>query len=125
MSISPIPDHHYQRFLWVILAITSPLIFCQWHKLQSPHSRWENTSNNARPSHSAQPEPWTFHIDINIATAIDFELLENIGPALASRIIETRKTLPNQRFNTPDELLQVKGIGDKTLEKLRPYLICN
>ena len=108
-----------------ILVITSPLIFCQWNKLQSPQSRWDDTSNHARPSHCAQQAPWTFHIDINIASAIDFELLENIGPALATRIIETRTSLPDQRFNTLNELLQVNGIGDKTLDKLRPYLICN
>lgn len=125
MRTSPIADKHYQNFLWAILVITSPLIFCQWNKLQSPQSRWDDTSNHARPSHCAQQAPWTFHIDINIASAIDFELLENIGPALATRIIETRTSLPDQRFNTLNELLQVNGIGDKTLDKLRPYLICN
>ena len=60
--------------------------------------------------------------DVNINTA-DQELLTQlpgIGPVTAEKIIEYRKT--NGNFKSIDELTEVKGIGDKTLIKLKPYL---
>ena len=42
-----------------------------------------------------------------------------IGEAIAARILEYRETVG--KFLTVDELLNVSGIGEKTLEKMRPY----
>ncbi len=56
-------------------------------------------------------------LDINKATAQDFEVLPGIGPNLAERIIETRKRLGG--FKTVDDFKKVKGIGDKKFEKIR------
>jgi competence protein ComEA len=59
-------------------------------------------------------------LDINRATAADLELLPGIGPALARRIVEDRdRTGP---FRTIDEVDRVRGIGPRTLERLRPFL---
>ena len=59
-------------------------------------------------------------IELNIASAEDFERLPGIGPHLARRIVEyRRKTGP---FNRVEDLEKVKGIGKKTLEKLRPFV---
>jgi competence protein ComEA len=60
--------------------------------------------------------------DVNINTA-DKEmliLLPGIGPVAAEAILTYRKD--NGNFKSVDELTKVKGIGDKTLEKLKPYL---
>jgi competence protein ComEA len=60
--------------------------------------------------------------DVNINTA-DKEtliLLPGIGPVAAEAILAYRKN--NGNFKSVDELTKVKGIGDKTLEKLKPYL---
>jgi competence protein ComEA len=60
--------------------------------------------------------------DVNINTA-DKEmliLLPGIGPVGAEAILAYRKD--NGNFKSVDELTKVKGIGDKTLEKLKPYL---
>lgn len=60
--------------------------------------------------------------DVNINTA-DQEMLTQlpgIGPVTAGKIIEYRKV--NGKFKSIDELTSVKGIGDKTLVKLKPYL---
>jgi comEA protein len=60
--------------------------------------------------------------DININTA-DKEmltLLPGVGPVIAEAIIAYRKDHGN--FKNIDELAKVKGIGDKTLEKLKPFL---
>lgn len=59
---------------------------------------------------------------ININTA-DKELLTQlpgIGPKTADSIINYRDT--NGKFKSLDELTGVKGIGHKTLAKLKPYL---
>lgn len=55
-------------------------------------------------------------IDINRASRAELEKLPNIGPAVAQRIIEGR---PYIKVN---QLLTVKGIDKKMLEKIRPHL---
>lgn len=60
--------------------------------------------------------------DVNINSA-DQEVLTQlpgIGPVTADRIVEYRKA--NGNFKSIDDLTSVKGIGDKTLAKLKPYL---
>nr|MBF0223508.1 helix-hairpin-helix domain-containing protein [Desulfobulbaceae bacterium] len=56
---------------------------------------------------------------VNINTADQKELvsLSGIGPAKATAIIEYRKE--HGSFKDPEELKKVKGIGQKTMEKLR------
>ena len=59
-------------------------------------------------------------VNINTATQEELETLTGIGPALSSRIIKYRNQ--NGPFGSVDGLLSVKGIGGKTLEKLRSEL---
>jgi competence protein ComEA len=67
----------------------------------------DNTSASALP---LQP------VDVNNATQEELEALPGIGPAMAQRIIEGRP------YSTVEDLLRVRGIGEVTLEKLRPYV---
>lgn len=59
-------------------------------------------------------------ININKASANDLELVPGIGPVMAGNIIEYRKSVI--RFQNIEDLLNVSGIGEKTLEKMRPYI---
>ena len=59
-------------------------------------------------------------IDINSATAKEFERLPRIGPQIAGRIVAYREK--HGAFKRIDDITKVKGIGPKTLEHLRPYL---
>lgn len=58
-------------------------------------------------------------VRINSASAREVQQLPGIGPALAQRIVETRK---GGRFTSADDLLRVPGIGKAKLAKLRDYV---
>ena len=61
-------------------------------------------------------------IRINVASASDLELLPGIGPAMARRLIEERdRAGPFRRL---EDLRRVKGIGPKSLERLRDWVDC-
>jgi comEA protein len=59
-------------------------------------------------------------VSINRASKEMLQTLPGIGPVMAQRIIDFRNQ--HQRFQTVNDLLKVKGIGTKTLEKLRNHI---
>jgi competence ComEA-like helix-hairpin-helix protein len=59
-------------------------------------------------------------LDLNRAGEAELQALPGIGPALALRIVEHRRSVG--RFRTTDDLLEVSGIGPSTLERLRPLV---
>jgi competence ComEA-like helix-hairpin-helix protein len=64
--------------------------------------------------------PVSGRLDINRATLEELVNLPGIGPRMAERIIAYRTT--HGRFRTPNDLKGVHGIGDKTLDRLKPLL---
>jgi len=62
----------------------------------------------------------THPIDINTADGAAFESVPGIGKSLSQRILSFREK--NGPFQTVDDLLKVQGIGEKSIQKLRPYL---
>lgn len=59
-------------------------------------------------------------VNVNTATVEELTLLPGIGESRAKALIETRKRRGG--FKSVDELLEVKGIGDASLERLRPHV---
>jgi competence protein ComEA len=59
-------------------------------------------------------------VDLNAASEQDLAAIPGIGDVMAKRIVDFRKE--NGPFRQVDDLLKVKGIGEKSLEKLRPYV---
>ena len=59
-------------------------------------------------------------VNINKADLTELQLLPGIGPAYAMRIMEWRRL--NGKFKTAEDLLEVKGIGPKRLEKIKELL---
>ena len=58
-------------------------------------------------------------IDINTATEKELIALPGVGAKTAKEIVAARP------FKTIDDLKNVKGIGDKTFEKLKAHVVCN
>jgi competence protein ComEA len=69
----------------------------------------------------AHPQTAVFQVDINTADWPELVELPGVGEIIAAAIIESREKLGP--FRSHDELLRVRGIGLKTLEKLRPHLL--
>lgn len=61
-----------------------------------------------------------FSIDINEADWPELTVLPGVGETLAKRIVESREQAGP--FRDLDELRRVRGIGPRTLERLKPYL---
>jgi competence protein ComEA len=58
-------------------------------------------------------------LNINEATAAQWELLPGIGPAMAQKLLDYRK---QHKFGDLTHVMRIKGIGRKTYEKIKPYL---
>ncbi len=72
------------------------------------------------PDRAARPAATAVVVNLNTASASDFEALPGIGAKTAARIIEYR--LKNGPFKKIEELMNVPGIGEKNFLKLKPQL---
>jgi competence protein ComEA len=68
-----------------------------------------------------QPELAEFRVDINAANWPELALMPGVGEVLAKRIVDDREA--NGSFHDHDNLRRVRGIGPKTLDGMRPYLV--
>jgi competence protein ComEA len=73
---------------------------------------------SAERSSGRKPPP--VRTNLNTATAEQLQRLPRIGPALAGRILEYRRQ--HGGFRSAAELTEVRGIGDKTMERLAPWV---
>ena len=58
-------------------------------------------------------------VNINTASPVELTYLPRIGARVAERIVERRKEKP---FARAEELMEVKGIGEKLFLTLKPYV---
>ena len=68
----------------------------------------------------AKKKPPMHPINLNSASAAELQQVPGIGPSTANKILEMRKSYG--AFKSVDDLLAIKGIGPKRLEKMRKYL---
>lgn len=86
-------------------------------------SKDENISVVASTTTSSaisQEEKNTSLVNLNTATEADLQTISGIGAKRAADIIAYREA--NGGFKSVDDLNNVSGIGDKTMESIRPYV---
>lgn len=59
-------------------------------------------------------------VNVNTASVEQLQLLPRIGPKVADRIVAFRKA--NGPFTQPEELMRVRGIGERSFKHLEPYV---
>ena len=60
-------------------------------------------------------------VNINTANSEELQQVPGIGPVTAEKILQMRKSYG--AFKSVDDLLSIRGIGRKRLDKMRKYLI--
>ena len=66
------------------------------------------------------PAPTAGVVNINTADAAQIALLPRVGKAAAQRVVDYRNQ--HGEFSKPTDLMQVKGFGEKTFERVRQYV---
>jgi competence protein ComEA len=97
------------RRVWLPILILIALVIAS-----SPVSA---TQAKAAPKATAAA---TAQVNLNTATVAQLETLPGIGAATAKRIIEHRQK--NGAFKKIEELMNIKGIGEKSFLKLKPLV---
>jgi competence protein ComEA len=74
----------------------------------------------AQSSSRSAKAPFSGTININTASATDLQMLPGIGAKTAALIVEYRQK--NGPFKKVEELMNVRGIGEKNFLKLKPQI---
>lgn len=109
---------------WLLLAMTVVFIAvlaALYLQAAQPAEEEGYTVMTSQPTEEeVTPEP-TPPVDVNTAGVDELDTLDGIGPALAQRIIDYREE--HGPFSSLEELLEVKGIGEATLEGFRDHAV--
>lgn len=130
VSVEPVHALIVVGVLVIALATSLTLLIQQSMSLAHEQSTTPTVSATASATEPPQStpvpsEPTTVEttstlVDLNTASQAQLESVKGIGPVTAANIIAYRASAG--RFTSVDELLNVHGIGAKTLEKIRPYV---
>jgi competence protein ComEA len=104
------------RSLLLSLALAAIAILPVAAQTQPAQAAQARTTTRA----SRSTPPPTSPIDLNTATEAQLESLPGIGAKAAQRILEFRQK--NGGFKKIEDLMGVKGIGEKSFLKLKPFI---
>lgn len=113
--LATLPDFraHHRGLLRICMAILLIILSVQWVTvaLQRPEPLKLHRGDTFRQQ---------FRVDVNHSTWVEWMQLEGIGISMAHRIVADR-TL-NGPFHSIDDVARVPGIGNTTLDQIRPWL---
>jgi len=69
----------------------------------------------------AQKKPPARPIDINVANIKELQELPGVGQVTAQRIVDMRQK--SGRFRRVEDLLAIRGISQRKLDAMRPYIV--
>jgi competence protein ComEA len=69
---------------------------------------------------AAKKKPPVHPVNLNTASSAELQLVPGIGPSTADKILQMRKSYG--AYKSVDDLLAIKGIGQKRLDKMCKYL---
>jgi competence protein ComEA len=104
---------HDQTFVAICVGLFLILVAINWLKL----SGWGAVPLEVDRQAARR---YDFRIDINNASWVEWAQIEGIGEVTARKIIEDRDR--SGPFRGISDVQRVKGIGPKTLERMRPFL---
>ncbi|CAN0362157.1 unnamed protein product, partial [Ectocarpus sp. 4 AP-2014] len=103
-----------QAVLAALTAVAIAGAFAWWVRAGGLHGELVDIDH-------AAPLDYRFLVDVNHAEWPELAQLPGIGPTLAQRIIDSRGV--DGEFHTINDLDRVNGIGPRTLEGMRRYLL--
>ena len=127
-NVSDAVERHYWKavnFLVILILVGSgfwgvrrfaPAVFLGKPDLIAVPNEEHSQSQTTETLAPSTPEL----LNINTASAEELQTLPNIGVQMAQRIVNYREQYGE--FASVEDLQKVKGIGAKTLEKLRPLV---
>jgi competence protein ComEA len=68
----------------------------------------------------AKKKPPAHPVNLNTASSAELQQVPGIGPSTADKILQMRKSYG--AYKSVDDLLAIRGIGQKRLDKMRKYL---
>ena len=89
-------------------------------KINVPDKRKAETHSSSQQASSETVTSTESMININTADSQTLQQISGIGPVTAEKIINYRET--NGAFRSVDEITNVNGIGEKTLQKIKPRI---
>ena len=131
MTMQPVkqPKTKARPFSWTRLFLMVCLSLCIGvlgsQGLDYVLSLQRETETVTPPQTRALPPVWEDEmgkIDVNQATAADFQQAYGIGPVLAQAIVDYRDSVGG--FYYIEELMDVSGIGEKRFDALRELFYC-
>ena len=103
------------------ITLAAVLAFGVTALINIPAFATNRQSSTASPQPAAQAVPSKPLLNLNTATLDQLETLPGIGRKTAERILEHRTKAGG--FKRIEELMNVKGIGEKSFLKLKPLIV--
>ncbi len=104
-------SHPAQLAMAFLLGVAAALLVVR----MVSSTRWPT-----RPTEYERAATVVYRIDLNEAARAELLQLPGVGDSLAARIEDYRRE--HGAFRSVDELVEVRGVGPATLERLRPWV---